>query len=333
LEFDDLRMFTESGHSVFSLGTYSDPASKGGFRRPLRRFFTEGDYEAFRASASSGPLQIDPEFAKRFDVAIVNHIPEWIEPTIQAMNGRPVIYRTLGQSNLASEAMVGRFRNDIKVVRYAAGEALVPGFMTTDAVIYFGKYSEDFPDEWIGSGPPVTFHNLYQQRSFATTPSLPLFERLASRFDIALWGAHNEGLIADRGMLPSSEQAAVFRDAAAYVYAPVVPTSYTLSLMEAMAAGVPVLAPTASMIQQTVSRDTIAGSCFSSERYEVTALLGCQGTGSYDTIEEAEDKLTAILQDRDLSRHMSEMEIASFRVNFDAHRIKDEWSEFMTKSV
>ena len=87
LEYDDLRMFTERGHGVFSLGAYASPDTKGLFRIPKPEFFSATDWKAFNETGCSLlTRRVSREFASNFDVAIINHYPEWIIDNLKELS-------------------------------------------------------------------------------------------------------------------------------------------------------------------------------------------------------------------------------------------------------
>lgn len=328
LEYDDLRMLTSEGHEVFSLGVYASPDAVGHFRRSEPEFHRGDHFAAYVASASTGPENVDPEFAARFDIAFVNHMPEWAIAAVNCMRGRPVVYRSIGQSNRATEAALAPYKGKIHVVRYSEHERRLPGFLPCDEVIYFAKNPADFAEPWVGGMPPVTFHNSYPDRSFASTPHVEEYGELAMATGLELWGAANETVPCSRGLAAPTMQGEIFRKASAYFYVPTVPPSYTLSFMEALAWGTPILAPTASFIEQTVSRAHLENSGFSTPRYEVEALLDHKSTMLYSTLAEARDKLNFIVANKELAQQLSAFQRRRFQEKFSSARIGPQWSRF-----
>ena len=329
LEFDDLRMLTDQGHEVFSLGVYADPAAQGLFRRPLPQFFRGDHYKAYCGSTSHGAEDIDPQFAARFDVAFVNHMPQWIEAAIKCMNGKPIVYRSIGQSNSGSESLLRPMLGSIKIVRYSEREVNLPGFLPADRVIYFGKPLEDFSSSWVGGGKVVTFHNGYKDRSFASTPSLAQFVELAESGPYELWGASNEGVACSRGMASPAQQVEIYRTCGLYLYVPTVPPSYTLSFMEAMGTGVPILAPTAALIDRTVSVEHRSNAGFLPQRYEIESLLGGDSRLLFGSVEEIPGKAAFLLGNKEYAAAVSITLRRAFAEIFDARKIGCEWSDFL----
>ena len=331
LEYDDLSMFTSLGHSVFSTDGFGSPDYPGTFRPAKPGFSTEGDYAAYTASGSAGPTKIAPDFAARFDVAIViNHV-NWAEAALEYMGGRPVIYRSIGQSSPGTEAQLSHIRDGLTVVRYSESEVSLPGFVSSDAVIYFGKDSAEFGDRWMGGDRFITFHNTYRARAHASAPSVAQYEALAASFPMDLFGAQNDGIVGDGGLLPAERQANVLRRAAGYFYIPTVPPSYTLSFIEAAGVGTPVIAPSADFISSVVDRSFLAGSGFSADRWEVPRLLGEDSGLIYDDIDGARGVLERLRSDQAFAQKSSAKMREIFQKRFDATRIAQQWGELLNR--
>ena len=329
LEWDDLRMFTASSHRVFSLGDYSHPAVPGvKFRPGLQSFFHEGDWDAFTKSGSMlADRLVTREFARNFDVVIVNHFVDWIVRNLDAFGDMPIVYRSLGQSTRATERELDPLVGRVSIVRYSKRELGLPGFHEPAACIYFGKYKSDFMP-WNGSNRVIAFCHDYVARPQAV-PSINIFERITENWFTDIYGRGNEDLAASRGLVPADEQAGLYRDAGLYVHVHSAPASYSLSLMEAMAVGVPILAPTSAMVRNSIDPDFANHTAFTPGRYEVDALLGLNPALLYSSVEEARSKGKALLHDSDMSRAVSADLRKSFADHFDARRIAGQWDAFL----
>jgi hypothetical protein len=334
LEYDDLRIFASLGHSVFSMGAFCDPSAKGLFRSPELSFSSGADYADFRSSGGmmwNGEYgAINPEFAKRFDFAIVNNMPQWIAPALAALGDGRVIYRTIGQSTLETEASVAPYRHRIKVVRYSEAEAKLPGFMTNDAIVYFGKFACDYEQPWEDGATVLTFHNDYQARSPSSVPRFDEYVALAKEYPLELCGRGNEAAANFKGFVPVEAQLQRYRRAAAYLYVPTTAPSYTLNLMEAMLSGVPILAPSLAMLEASYDEPTRTAFALA-DRYEVPALLDHDRDVLFDTLEDAKLKIARLLMDtrkrRELSVRVKAKALSLFNAEAAAHR----WNNLFTK--
>jgi hypothetical protein len=331
LEWDDLRMFTTSGHRVFSVGTYSSPdTAKGALRPPLEEFFHPGDWQEFIDTGCSGRL-VTKAFARHFDLVIVNHFPEWIADNLAAFSDKPIVYRSIGQSIPATEGKLASLRRPVHVVRCSHRETDVRGFLTANAVIYFGKYKDDYP-AWTGGGEqPITFYNNYVARDAFCGPRVHDLDEICADWPCHLFGRGNAQLASWHGCVDYDEQRSLYRDAPAYMYVHSLPASYLLNLIEAMAVGIPILAPDFSMLQSWHGRARLDEQAFSRQRYEVASLL--DSAALYSCHKEAREKLNSLRYDESRCRDFSVRERNVFSRYFDAVKIAQEWSSFLRSVV
>ena len=190
----------------------------------------------------------------------------------------------------------------INVVRYSPAEVGLPGFADTSAVIYFCKDPTDFPD-WVGGTNAVTFHSHYKERDAISAPRLADYRVLAQGSDVSLYGVNipDGGLV--KGPIHFSEQMAVMASAGCYLYVWTQPPSYTLSLVEAMMAGLPIIAPSAAFVSACEPSPMFG---WQPSRYEVDALLG-DGCGLvYDSIEEGRSQVRHLLANQAMAKTISE---------------------------
>jgi hypothetical protein len=92
-------MFIDAGHSVFSLGEFTNPdAPPTKFRLAHPEFFIPGMWANFNETGCVfNAKRVTRKFARQFDVAIVNHYPEWVRDNLDALGDMPIIVRTVGQ--------------------------------------------------------------------------------------------------------------------------------------------------------------------------------------------------------------------------------------------
>lgn len=333
LEYDDLRILTELGHNVFSIGEFANPENKTNLRQAKKEFFRDGDWQRFVSTGGSLEKHtVQKEFARNFDIAIINHNSERIFENLTALGDMPIVYRSIGQSNTSTESILAKIQDRVHIVRYSNKEVNTPGFCRTDDVIYFGKYLNEFPQWEIGSRA-ITFHNSYPSRATVSVPSLNDYRKLSEKnnfFD--LYGFYNEGVEASRGLVSAEMQMSLFRTAGLYFYVYSVPPSYTLSFVEAMAAGVPILAPSTNFIETTLG-DVAKQCCFTAERYEIPDLLNHDTRLIFNSLEEAEEKAKLLLNDDALRLAISENLRLQCKNYFDAEDISARWERVLQSLV
>ena len=329
LEFDELRMLTDRGHHVFSLGAFADPRSQGHLRTPLPSFFSPGDWERY---SSEG---LTPAFAREFDLAIVMHQVSNVREILGIRPDMPVIYRSIGQSNRAVEQELWPFHDKVKVVRYSERERDLPGFLPAEDVIYFGKNLDDFAVPWKGGSRLLTFHNGYPLRNYASVPPKEMYLQLAASWPCDLYGSGNEEVPGSNGIASPESQLELYRAAAIYLYVYTVGPSYTLSFMEAMGVGLPIVAPSAAMIERVLGPSMVEEASFSdgAGRYEIEDFLDHDPRLIYSSLEEAQEKIEWLLKNPNYCVEVSHRLRARFRAVFDDKKIADQWDRLMYRMV
>ena len=330
LEYDELTTLTSAGHRVFSLGDHHDrnhPVSNGRDSKPA--FFDDAFSELFRedSGCSHAGKRVTPAFCRHFDVILVSGLESWLTEMQDEIGDVPVVYRTIGQSNAGTEALLARLSGRVGLIRYSPAEVGLPGFAPTDAVIYFGKDPTEYP-RWTGGEGPITFHSHYLARAAICMPGLDDYARLTEGFDASLYGLRGEGAANYRGHLSYEDQFPTLARAGCYVYVWSMPPSYTLSLIEAMFVGTPIVAPSRALVS---SMPADPGMAWSPERYEVEALLA-DGCGFvYDSIEEGRTMVARLLSDLDLARATSVRAQDRARALFDNAVIGPQFSRYLAR--
>lgn len=326
LEYDELRMLTDLGHRVFSVGSYCNPYASDFPRKLLRprlsQFYYPGDYEQFQIAG------LTRAFVDQFDVAIIMQSIEAVSELRKVSDNIPIVYRSIGQSNTTTEAQLYNYADDVHIVRYSDRERYIAGFVPTDHVIYFGKYIQDFP-EWVGGDQIVTFHNNYLLRAGMSVPTLEQFAELSSHWPIDLYGLNTDEIQNGHGAVSSEKQSELLRMAALCLYVSTVPPSYTLTLMEAMAHGTPILVPSADFVLHTVGSSTLSANTAVKSRYEFEALLGDDSSLIFSSLEDAHVKIGALLRDVEQRAEISKALRQRFTQVFDAVKISRQWNDLL----
>jgi len=328
LEYDDLRILTRAGYQVFSLGVFAKPGRAFQHLRPFQPEFlslddlTIAEREGWLTRQDKYPLapRLTAEFLDRFDVMIVNHHPAIILENADLLFSRQrlqVIFRSVGQVSFEFEAALKPFADRLIVVRYSPREHH-PDLMKTDAVIRFGKYSDEFP-AWIGGDRLLTFMHNAAIRPYRT-PSIADYQQIVEGHPADLCGRGNKGIGTARGEVDYSTQMELYRSCRAYIYMHSDGACYTLNFIEATLTGAPILVPSATLIKATNPPN------WWPERYEIPDLLADTGF-VYSSVAEA----------REILSHLEEFDLASIssrsraraRDLFDARRIEREWRDLI----
>ena len=246
-EYDDLRMLTDLGYTVFSIGAYTKPHAPGDDKRPplpQAPYFEE--FENLVGDQMAAKENLPDALIDWADAIICHHYPErWLYGQWHRIARKRVIWRTCGQSNPILEDMMRDLaRQGMQIVRYSPKEKPffegLGHFAGQDAMIRFGKYTSDYP-EWTGKGgyvANVTQHML-QRAQFCGAA----FYLEATRQDIHARpaGPGSEDLPGGIGTLDTADMYNYLANAGAYLYTGTFPASYTLGLIEAGLVGVPIV--------------------------------------------------------------------------------------------
>jgi len=246
LEYDELRMFHDLGHTVYSIGGYINPRKPHVDIRPPLNFdvseIHESAYRRMRSVLHKNPITTDytSEFLDLFDAIVVMHLPDVIKKNWRLFKGRKVIWRTIGQSNPDIENHMKSFVSEgLQVVRYSPMERFLENYCGELATIRFIKYPVDYIS-WEGSNLTAsTFVQSLGDRKDACNASV--IESIASNVDFSLYGLNNSGYSFWKGYLRPEEQFKVLSKSRAYFYTGTHPAQYTLNFIEAMLAGTPIV--------------------------------------------------------------------------------------------
>lgn len=270
-EYDDLRMLTDLGYDVFSIGAYTDPQHPTDDKRPALpapahpELATKCDEARVVNQAAYGDPGPNIDWAKArlhsdvidwADVIIVHHFPErWIGGQWDRIKHKRVIWRTCGQSSPdgSLERLMAGFR--VEIVRYSPKERILPDFAGETALIRFGKYPSDY-GPWTGDWPGVinvTQHMAQRGDACGYSQWMDATRGLARPmgglpedgppppFAMPIGAGSEE--IGGTGLVTYPEMLGWLNRARAYLYTGTHPASYTLGLMEAMLTGIPTVTP------------------------------------------------------------------------------------------
>lgn len=244
LEHDEVRLYHELGHDVFSIGSYIDPAHPLDPKRPpLPDVPAHPELAALITDQMAQKADVPMELLEWADIAIISAFErQWIvEPWAKwnwcLSKGKRVVWRTIGQSTIEGP-MESLHRHGLEIVRYSPKERSIPGYAGEDALIRFYKD----PAEWKGwNGDEVQVVNVTQglyQRHPATNWEF---------WDMATDGlprtplGDGSDLIGGRGNVPFKEMQKWLRNSRAYLYTGTQPASYTLGYIEAAMTGIPIV--------------------------------------------------------------------------------------------
>lgn len=152
LEFDEVSLFTEMGHEVFSNGAYLDP--KGHISLPRPGIEGAKYYPEYVDIARRIPkTELPPELIEPFDVIFIMdgfYNPQLLELNWEKMKHKKVVLRTIGQSLPDKERVFKKYKDlGMKIVRYSPAETTIKNYAGVNALIRFYKDPQEFRN-WNG---------------------------------------------------------------------------------------------------------------------------------------------------------------------------------------
>jgi len=316
LEYDEVKLFNELGHEVFSVGAYTNPARPETDMRPL---IPNGYYNE-ELAALPPPKTLWGEINDRLidwaDVIIATqHV--WIFNNWDKMKHKPVVYRTIGQTVAKDEAMVSKYKaGGLKIVRWSPAERLIPNYAGEDAVIRAYKDPEEWGG-WVGNRQQViTVGQAMLRRD--SHMKFNIFEKVTRGLSRKLYGPEN----ADAGKLwgghlSYEDLKRTLRESRCYFYTCTDPASYVLSFVEAWMTGCPIVAIGRLLADYTW--------------LETSGLIenGVDGFVS-DNLIELRNYVKRVLEDHDLAKKISAKGRMKAIDLFGKDRIKQKWKDFLS---
>ena len=329
LEHDEVKLFHELGHYVFSPSSYFNPRNPDtmALRPGIDMEVDEADQVAWHVLGQAHPgldirNHLTKEFVDRFDVVIVMHLPQWITKNWDAMCHKLVIWRTIGQSNPEIERCLLPYRQQgLKIVRYSPKESGIPDYVGSDAVIRFYKDPNEFRG-WEGHRSHViTLAQSMKSRS--TACGYPIFEEATRKFSRYLFGPNNEDSGIEGGKLSYMEMKEALRVHRVYFYTGTHPASYTLNFVEAWMTGIPIVA-----IGRKMGNEHFIASA--KNLYEIPDLInnGVNGFVS-DSVEELQEYIQCLMDDVNLAQDISIAARTCAVVLFGKEATAKQWDSYL----
>jgi hypothetical protein len=320
LEYDEIKLFTELGHEVFSVASsYSNPISPGGPEHPA--IADSFDEHLLTVALQSTKEYLHKELIDWADCIIVMHQVDWILRNWRKMKHKPVIWRTIGQSRQEMEDRLALCQMmGMKIVRYSPLEETIPGYLGADALIRFYKDEQEFGN-WNGTKEAVlTVGRSMQKRG--KWCGYQIFDEVTVGLPRILFGIGTETAPMGGGGLSYEDLKQVYRDYRVYFYTGTYPASYTLNFIEALMSGIPIVAigPELANIGQ-----------FGFNAYEVHQLIqsGLNGFCS-DSLPELRRHVEYLLTHPDEAKRMGTEGRKTAISIFGKELIKKQWQDFLS---
>lgn len=324
LEYDEVSLFTELGHDVFSLGAYHNlghpdlprPAIKGlKFHDNLNNIYIENPN---RTSLHDGLI----EWA---DCIVVMHAPSVIVQNWERIKHKIVVWRSIGQSVPGIEDKLAPMRAEgLKIVRYSPKEANIDKFIGEDAMIRFYKDENEYSG-WTGESKSVIAfaQSLKGRRDFCHYDEIL---SVIQKFNGRIYGPGNEDLgELNGGQIPYKQQIRRMQEAIAMPYGGTWPAPYTLSFIEALMMGLPIVA-----ISKTLAHIPRFESI---DFYEVDEILAKISGIVCDTPESMIHQVNKLMSDPEHAKNIAEKQRELAVEMFGKKFIKEKWRGFFNEAI
>lgn len=317
-EYDDVRMFSDLGYDVFSIGAYANPDAPGDDLRPaLPDAPSHPDLAEACADQMRAKEHLPDAVIDWADVIIAHHyLPQWIVHQWDRIRHKRIIWRTCGQSDFPLEDLMGSLRRDgLQIVRYSPKERTFfephGHWAGQDALIRFGKYPDDY-GPW--NGDFVQVANITQNMvGRGDWVGRTWYEQAVAGLTAAPAGDRSEELPGGVGKLDYPAMLRYLRDSRAFVYGGTLPAPYTLGLIEAMMTGIPVV---------SIGEDAWMGP---TGLFEAPSLTG----EGFDDPAGARRRLSQFLSDKALAKRIGEQQMQVARALFGIETIAPMWRDFL----
>ncbi len=329
-EYAQVRLLSELGYEVFSIGAYIDPAKPGDNLRPALPnvpFYPELERAVQATPTPTGDHlwaakdRLPEDVLEWGDTFICHHIEwRWLLlnwPRLRAA-GKRVIWRTVGQSTTENELRMKPLRDEgLEVVRYSPREEHIPGYIGSDALIRFYVDGDELGG-WTGSEEIVG--NVTQAMAERNEWTGFSWWLAATRGLRAVPAGPKSEEIGGLGRLSYTELLEYLRTIRAYLYTGTFPASLTLGLLEALAIGTPVVA--APPDRWARSFPTVPYGHLLYEAHEIAPLAARDP-------DEARELLRTLLRDLDFAKEISERGRASVLATFGRDVVAEQWKRFL----
>lgn len=322
LEFDEVSLFTECGHDVFSLGAYHNLGHPDLPRPSIPNLQFHEDLNNIYVS-NPNRNELHPTLIEWADVIMIMHSPEVLSNNWERIKHKRVVLRTIGQNTPSIERMIGELKKQgLKVVRYSPRERHLPHYAGEDALIRFYKDPND-----------LTAWNGNDKKAINITQSLKgrrhhchydhIIELMAG-FTSKVFGTGNEDLgVLNGGELPYDLLKGQLRDSRVFVYGGTWPASYTLSFIDAWMTGIPIVSIGHKLAQAVPGVEPL-------DFFEIPDLIQNGENGFWgDDINELRSYIGQLISNDSLANLISKNSRERAIHLFGKDNIKQEWLGFL----
>ena len=320
LEYDELKLFTEMGHKVFSLGgAFQNPQNPGLLRPTIKGLHF--DDKLLSAGLQSSKDNIHDVLIEWADVIMVMHRVDWIRSNWQRIKHKRVIWRSIGQSIPDIELQLHDFPG-LQLVRYSPAEQRIREYAGHTAIIRFYKDPDEFGG-WRGEIPRVmTIAQHMPHEGRRRELNYKAFKVGVTDLPAKVFGPGNEeaGEL-NGGQISYDQMKSELKQNRVYFYTGTMPASYTLGFIEAWMTGIPVVA---------IGKGLAYDGFYKQDTYEVEDLIQNNKNGYVsDNIEDLQKKLKALLENQEIARQLGIAGRNKSVTLFGKQTIMNQWRNFL----
>jgi len=323
LEYDEVSLLTELGFDVSANGSYRDPRGAYTLPRPgIKNAKLDKDFLELTALHPKTKLPsslIDP-----FDVFIImaGENESILVSNWDRIKHKRVIWRSIGQNTPQTELMLQKYvAEGLEIIRYSPKEFDYDNFAGSDALIRFYKDPEVFKD-WSGHKHNVINFSQSLKGRGAFTHYDQVMGSMAG-FNSTIYGSGNNDLGSfNGGEIPFEKMLEKMRESRVYVYGGTWPACYTLTIIEAMMVGMPVVAISKTMAHLPQYQQF--------DFYEVDEIIE-DGVDGFicDSVQEMRVKIKMLLEDRQLANKISKNARKKAIETWGKEKIAKQWEELL----
>lgn len=328
LEYDEVQLLTDIGHEVYANGCYRDPNGAYTLPRPaiLGAPFSQ---HFFDLTAQYPKTALPHELIEPYDTLIFMS-GENEQPLLQNWENikhKRVILRMIGQSTPVIERSIAPLvAQGLQIIRYSPKERNIADYAGEHALIRFYKDEHDLCD-WTGDDKrPVNFTQTLKGRGAFAHYDM-IMSAMIGFEGMKVYGSGNADLGKfNGGEVPYDKLKEILRKARVFVYGGTWPASYTLSFMEAMMTGTPIVAFNKKFANVGINEQI--------DYYEIDDIIQDGVSGFVcGSISEMRDRITQLINDDALAQSISEAGRARAIELFGKAKIADQWKTFLNGGV
>ncbi len=252
-----------------------------------------------------------------YDIIWFMHLPEYLVANWEYIKHKRVIFRSIGQMVPHQELMLQPLvAEGLQIVRYSPYEETIKDYAGQTALIRFYK-DENIFKGWTGEKEQVInfTQSLYQRADYCGYETMM---KVMEPFPHKIYGWNNEPLGQHwGGAVTVEEQVKILQQNRVFFYTGTYPASFTLSFIEAMMTGIPIVA---------VGDELGNGSMFPDQKtYEVTEWLELYS----DNVLQLQNYIKFLFEDEEIAKEFSVVQRELAISLFGKQKIKKQWEDFL----